>query len=111
MANPDPEITFEVDLTLRKTEQIGPNTNARDVRVLHPDRHTSYQDMAITSIDQRQDHLSAALSGLNIRGLGHQVKHGDQFTLYGMDAIYVRDMYSNDGPSGEAKSMAVLKVV
>jgi hypothetical protein len=110
MAYPHPTITFEVDLTLMKSENLGPLTNTISAAMLHPDRHDNSQDRAIASINQRGDHLSTWLPGLNA-ATNRALKHGDQFTVHGLDAIYIRDHYTIDNPDGVAKSINVLKVV
>ena len=108
---PYPTIVFQVDLSISRTETIGPITNTRGFAVLHPDRHTRNQDNAVLSIDDRKNHISAMFPSITISG-GRVLSHGDQLTAYGTDALYLRDMYSTESPSGVPKSgMAILNVV
>ncbi len=111
MADPHPTLTFEVDLTLNTQENLGPNGNLSTPAMLHPDRHDNDQDNAQTSINQRHDHLSTWIPGL--QGANNRpLKHGDQFTEHGLNAIYLRDHYSEDNPGGVAKSgLNILRVV
>lgn len=102
MTNPHPAITFEVNLKLNSAEAVGPKSNSKDVNILHPDRHSEDQDAAVTKIENRKNNRSTWVpNGINISGIPASVlgpnralKHGDQFTLYGMQALYVRDMYA-----------------
>jgi hypothetical protein len=100
MANPSPEITFQVNLELNTHEVIGPITNPRNVAVLHPDRHVNLdlQDEARDSIAQREDHRSTWLPGLTAAE-NIALKNDGQFTAYGQRAIYLRDSYTvGDNP-------------
>jgi len=97
MANPSPTINFTVNLALTKTEDVGPLTNLNTSGILHPDMHQDDPDQGVTDIAQRQNHRSTwiptGFSVSNILGSNRELKHGDTFTLYGTQAIYVRDMY------------------
>jgi len=94
MADPYPTITFQVNLALHTTEAIGPNTNVVNPEMLHPDRHQDDQDNALTDIANRPASLSTWLPGL-LAGENANMKNGDQFTLHGQKATYMRDNYAN----------------
>jgi hypothetical protein len=92
MSNPYPEITFEVDLTLLKSEDFGPATNESSVGVHHPDFFQNDANNGHVERNRRTATRSTWNPGL--AGVNQNLKHGDQFTLYGLNAIYVRDMYA-----------------
>jgi hypothetical protein len=100
MANPHPAITFRVNLELNRTEDFGPNTNQRDVAPLHPDAHQNSPDRGRTEKSNRVNTRSALLhdqvwaddartSWLSKMNL----EHGDEFTLYGQEALDYRKKY------------------
>lgn len=91
MANPSPTIVFSVDLTLLRSESVGPNTNLADTGMLNPDRHSEDQDAAISSIDDRKNHRSVWMP--DRIGCNRSFKHGYNFTEYGLNAIYLKNHY------------------
>jgi ATPase subunit of ABC transporter with duplicated ATPase domains len=135
MANPSPEITFQVSLALNRTEVVGPNTNQKETGILHPDLHQTvdteagYDKMTAefgnrpgtrsALIGQNQRNTSTAVSGItgqigsleveNVRGLGN----GDQFTLYGQEALnfrkkYVAGTWNENVPTGGLGSICTI---
>jgi hypothetical protein len=136
MANPHPEITFQVDLSLNRTEVIGPLTNEKTPRVLHPDYHQTLDteagyDKMLAELGNRsstrsanigvghRNSLSNAVSGIEgqigdylvkqARGL----KNGYQFTLYGQKALdfrkkFVAGTWNNNEPTGGLGSICTI---
>lgn len=97
MANPSPTITFEVDLTLHMNEDFGPIMSQKSVGMDSPDP---------ANLSTAPDRLSTFLPGVF---LGNKaVKHGDQFTVYGSEAVYLRKMYAQGYAPADR---AYLKVV
>ena len=103
MANPHPTITFQVNLELNLTETIGPKTNEKNPHILHPDYHKSLHtasghELARTYYEDRVNHRSCNI-GMTVIDLtnGHnlRVKDGDQFTLYGQQALDARKKYAS----------------
>lgn len=91
MSNPSPTITFRVNLTLPMKEAFGPNSDEYGVN--HPDRFQPDQDQAVTDISNRKNYRSVWLPGLG--GTSNRaLKHGDTFTAYGMNAIYIKNTYT-----------------
>ena len=88
---PNPKITFQVDLSLNKSEQFGPIGNEKYVSVLHPDRHQSNQDNAILENSNRVNLVSGFLPNLTLNN--KNLKNVDTFVEYGQKAIYLRDTY------------------
>lgn len=102
MANPTPAISFLVNMSLPKTEIIGPSTNEKTTGMLHPDRHQTDQDQAVTDIDNRKNYNSTYFPTLTIFP-NRILKHGDEFVEYGQKAVYLRDMYGvGYGPADRA---------
>ncbi len=93
MTNPHPAITFQVNLSLPKTETMGPGTNEITVVPLNPVRHQESQDQAILDEAQLKNLRVTWLPGINAAS-NIELKHGDTFTLYGQQALYVRDNYA-----------------
>jgi len=109
MANPHPEITFRVNLELTRTEKFGPNTNIKDQFVLHPTTYQSSPDRGRTEkanfVNTRSGFAGAA-EGVN----------GTEFTLYGEQALYVRNTYvagdwNDNNPPGAFGLGAILSIV
>jgi hypothetical protein len=88
-----PAITFAVDLTLAGQETDGPNGSTRATAVLHPDRHRGSQDAAVASMASRGGSRSVYIPSRTAAANVYR-KHGDTFTLYGEDALYIRDTYA-----------------
>lgn len=93
MVDPYPTITFQVNLSLKTTEAIGPNTNVISPTLLHPDQHQDSPDAGRVETSNRTSTLSTWLPGL-LAGENAGLKDGDQFTLYGQKATYMRDNYA-----------------
>lgn len=89
-----PIITFKLILDRSRTEQIGPNTNAREVTLLHPDMHDSSPDRGyLNSLEhakQRISWLPGFLAAENIN-VGDDL----QFTAYGQKASYLKKTYAD----------------
>ena len=101
MANPHPTINFQVNLTIPTTEVMGPLTNSQTFGLVHPDYHDSDPDRGKTNRTNRTTYktVSAWLQTANSTQLmgilgDKNLKHGDTFTLYGKQALYVRDNYA-----------------
>jgi hypothetical protein len=95
MSDPEhPVITFQVNLTPLSTEDVGPLTNLLNPHVLHPDRHQSDQDNAVAEFSNRENNRSTWLPGL-LAGENRALKHGDQFTVNGLKALYIKDTYTS----------------
>lgn len=94
MANPTPAITFRVKLTPFTSELHGPAANETAVH--------------LQAMDSNAENLvSTWMPSLN--HLPNYVKkHGDEFTLYGQKAVYVRNMY---GIGYAAADRAILEIV
>ncbi len=114
MAEPaHPVITFRVNLELKDTETIGPNTNLVNPHILHPMRHQDDQDNAVLEKDNIKETrglwLPGLLGGANLAGsMGtrsdrNRLGHGDTFTVKGAKATYLKDTYTN-GTIGDATS-------
>lgn len=111
MANPHPTITFRVDLTLPRNESFGPQTNSSSQGTLSPDMFQSNPDQGATDASNRSSNLSTFLPSIKI-GPNLTLKHGDEFTVYGLEAIYIKKMYCPASQGGEATSdRAVLRIV
>jgi hypothetical protein len=111
MANPHPTIVFEVDLSLLSAETFGPNTNSSSQGVLNPDTFQSSPDQGVADQANRVNTRSTFIPGVNL-GPNYALKHGDQFTLYGTEAIYAKKTYCSAKYGGEATSdRAILKVI
>ena len=105
MAEPHPTITFEVKLDLNSTEAIGPNTNLVNPHMLHPSMHQDSPDLGRTQESNFKNTRSTWLSSLIPGGGIRQLKDGNQFTVSGQKAIYLRNQYvsgtwNNNNPPG-----------
>ena len=107
MANPSPAITFRVDLSLLKQETFGPVTNQRSEGILHPDSGTTQNTDAYKAYRpaQRVTWLGGVGAASNV-----EFKHGQEFTAYGPQALYLKKMYGI-GVEGVPADRAVLEVV
>ena len=89
-----PIITFKLVLDRTWTEQIGPNTNSRDVNLLHPDMHDNSPDRGyLNSLEhakQRISWLPGFLAAENIN-----VGDDFQFTAYGQKATHLKTTYAD----------------
>ena len=114
MAEPaHPVITFGVNLELNSTETIGPNTNMVNPHILHPMRHQTDQDDAVSGRDNLKNDrglwLPGLLGGENLAGSMGETNnksllgHGDTFTVKGLKAVYLKNTYTN-GTVGDATS-------
>lgn len=104
-----PSIEFEVDLMMPTSELIGPKLNLRKVPVYHSEGNSA--DATKLMVKQRESQFSGILYSLTSSS-GKIVKHGDRFTEVGKKAIYLRDMYSTENPSGFPDSgLALLKII
>lgn len=100
MANPHPEIKFKVNLELNREEAFGPNTNQTDVAPLHPDTYQNSPDQGRTEKANRVNTRSALLydkvcvdDACTQWALKMNLKHEDEFVLYGQEALDYRKKY------------------
>lgn len=107
-----PVITFQVNLDIQSDEDFGPNTNLVNPHILNPFRYQNDQDNAVTEQSNLKNTRGIWLPGLlgaeNLAGSmgpngGNLLGHGDQFTLSGKKAMYIKDTYTN-GITGDATS-------
>ncbi len=94
MSNPThPVITFTVNLDNNSTEQIGPNTNARNTGVLHPDMHDTSADRGKTNKAEHKNQFTTFIPGFLC---GENVVKNDDgtFTVYGQKATYIKNTYT-----------------
>lgn len=89
-----PIITFKIKLDRHSSEKIGPNTNSRNVNLLHPDMHDGSPDRGyINSLEHAKQSiswLSGFLAAENLN-LGDDLK----FTAYGQKATYLKKTYAD----------------
>lgn len=91
-----PVFTFEVNLELNRTEKFGPLTNETDNTPHHPDYFTPDLDAQKDIMHpDRKNHRTGLLgvNGTTASINGMNFKHGDTFTLYGLEAIETRKKY------------------
>jgi len=96
-----PSITFRVNLALSSSETIGPSTNSDNPSMLHPTQHQNSPDNGRVEESNLKNTRVTWLPSqlLNNR----QLKHGDEFTVSGLKALYIRDMYASGyAPSDRA---------
>ena len=86
-------ITFRVNLTLHKSELVGPAGNAIDTAMLSPDQYQTSPDQGRTDTSNRTSTISTWLPTTQA-GM-EALKHGDTFTLNGLQAIKVRNLYAS----------------
>lgn len=84
-----PIITFQVNLT--------PDL----INLLHPSRHQTDQDRAQAEMNQFTNLINTYIPGL-LCGENIEMRHGGQFTAYGMKAQYIKDTYAVDRPGQKA---------
>lgn len=101
-----PSITFRVNMSLLSNENFGAMTNSSNPSILHPDQHQNSPDRGRAESTYRANTRSAWLPS-QIHG-NRQLKHGDEFTVNGMKAIYIRDNYAVGYARGD---MAFLEIV
>lgn len=101
-----PSITFRVNLALLSSEDLGANTNSSSPAMLHPDQHQSSPD---NGRFENANRVNTRSTWFPNQLLGNRpLKHGDEFTVNGLKALYIRDNYA----AGFARSdMAFLEVV
>jgi len=87
-----PIITFKVSLDRLRDEQIGPNTNAKSVNLLHPDLHDEPDRGRVNSVNhdtQKISWLPGFLAAENI------FENDDgTFTAHGQKATYLLNTYT-----------------
>lgn len=88
-----PIYTFRVNLDWQKSELIGPNTNQRDVTVLHPDRYTQSPDYGRGLIN---DHFTGRVTWLPgfLQGENIDINDDGTITAYGQKAVYLYQNYT-----------------
>ena len=89
---PSPAIQFQVDLTLRATEQVGADAYPVNSAAVNGDVFPSDPTLAAIVNAVRQYNLVTWLPGLNGAG-GREARHGDTFWAYGQEAIYLKYTY------------------
>ena len=94
---PHPVITFRVNLERARDEAIGPNTNSRDVNLLHPDLHDNDPERGRTNAAQHDLNKSTWLPGLLAAENIVQIDN-NTFTAYGQKATYLKNTYTT-GPN------------
>jgi hypothetical protein len=99
-------ITFQVDLSLPQTEIVGPITNAKS-------QGTLQYDDSVALANNRP--LTRSLWLETVDGLPPSVidgnlslKHGNQFTVTGTQALYIKNKYAIGYASSD---MAVLRII
>jgi hypothetical protein len=100
MANPHPEIKFQVNLELNREEKVGPLTNEKEVAVLHP---TAYQSDPDNGREEKSNFKNTRSALLNDKKCSDSacsvwlsemnLKHGDTFIKYGVEALEYRKKY------------------
>jgi hypothetical protein len=108
MANPSPTITFRVNLELLETESIGPNTNLVNPHILHPDMYQNSPDKARLAKAHRKSTRSTFLPA-RFGGQNRQLQDGDEFTEYGLQALYLRDNYARGYAPGDRAFLEVVE--
>lgn len=93
MTDLQPVITFRVNLTLPHFDYLGPNTNERVVDNLSPDQYDNSPDRGRAASAARINNIST-LTQMMLPGVSRMLKHGDEFTLNGKQAVYVRNTYA-----------------
>lgn len=88
-----PIYTFRVNLDLYKTESIGPNTNQREVTVLHPDSYVQSPDYGRTLKDPRNLHRISWIPGMLAAG-NLDINDDGTITAYGQQGKYLLDTYT-----------------
>lgn len=104
--NLTPTIVFQVTLPVLQEEVFGPMGNQTTVAMLNPYRFSESQNSAIASIAQLANLRVAYLPDMN-RDNKYAV-NGTQFTLQGIDALYMRNTY---GIGYAAPESAVLTII
>jgi len=89
-----PIIVFRIKLDRNRNEKIGPNTNSRNVNMLHPDMHDNSPDRGYTNslehAKQSVTWLPGFLAAENI-----SVGENFEFTAYGQKATYLKKTYAD----------------
>lgn len=92
MANPSPAITFQVDLSTVDSGSF-----------LTPDQYSQSPSYGRALTAQQANTRVTFIPGLQICG-NRELKHGQQFTEYGMKAMYLKGQYTTG-------SHPILKVI
>lgn len=101
-----PIITFKVLMDRRREETIGPITNEKTGRVLHPDMHNNSADSGRTNAEQHENQFTPYIPGFL---QGSNIVHNDDgsFTAYGKQATYLKNNYADvDYPLLEVQNSA-----
>lgn len=89
-----PIYTFRVNLDRLTNERVGPNTNSRNVGVLHPDMHVNSPDLGRAQAAQHQtgnvSWLPTLFPGMNI-----DINDDGTITAYGQQAVYLKKTYAD----------------
>ncbi len=95
MAEPThPIITFTVNLDNRRTEDVGPNTNLNNTRVLHPDMYDNDEDRGLINSLNHRTQFSSWMPGLTA-GENRKLADDASFTVNGQRASYLKDVYAS----------------
>ena len=106
MSNPTPTIVFQVNLPIAQEEVFGPMENSSVIAMLNPYRFSSDQTAAVASIAQLATLRSTWLP--DMFNNNKSLKHGDQFTLQGNDALYMRNLYGIGYSSPESAFLTII---
>lgn len=99
-----PIITFRVNVQRAANEAIGPNTNSKEVNLLHPDLHDNSPDRGRTNSSQHDDNRSTWIPGF-LAGDNIVQIDNNTFVAYGQRATYLRNTYTTgDNPLLEVVS-------
>jgi hypothetical protein len=83
MANPYPAITFQVNLATVDAANF-----------LTPDQYSQTPSYGRALTDQQSNNRVTFIPGLEICG-NRELKHGQQFTEYGLKAVYLKKTYAD----------------
>jgi hypothetical protein len=88
-----PIITFRVNLERNREESVGPNTNSRNVHILHPDMHDNSADRGTINATQHDENKSTYLPGF-LAGDNIVQINNNTIVAYGQRAMYLRNTYT-----------------
>jgi hypothetical protein len=88
-----PIYTFKVNLDLQRSESIGPNTNQRDVNLLHPDQHQTSPDLGRSQNTVRRLQNISWLPGMLAAGNVY-INDDGTITAYGQAGQYLRENFT-----------------
>lgn len=89
-----PIITFRVLTNRQSEESVGPKTNSRTGKVLHPDSYNMSADAGRANAAQHQTQFSSWIPGF-LRGSNIAENSDGTFTAYGQQAVYLKTQYAD----------------